>query len=85
MFVVGGYTLLLNTEDYKNYKILMKETYREDHFLELNIVEPKEYPVLIRDEVSGGSLIEWYYVATIESNELKDLYNNLHKIYGEEE
>lgn len=82
MFEVGGYKLLMNVQDYQNYKNELKEEYREDHFRELNIIEPKEYPVLIRDETSGGSLIEWYYVSTIESNELKDLYNVLHKIYG---
>lgn len=83
MFVIAGYTLLKNHENYIDYVECIKDYYGNS-FKEFNLIEPKHYPVLIRDSVDGGTLMESFTIQTFEQDDLKELYNKLHEIFGKD-
>lgn len=80
---IAGYTLLENHEDYNEFVEDLEDYYGRS-FHEFNLIEPKHYPVLIKDSVDGGTLMEVFSIQDFDTNDLKELYNKLHEIFGKE-
>lgn len=82
---IAGYTLLKNHENYIDYVESLKD-YHGNNFEEFHMFEPKHYPVLIREDVNHDScsILNIYNIETIEQDDLKELYNKLHEIFGKE-
>lgn len=74
-----------NQGDYNKFSKNLKE-YHGNNFEEFHLFEPKHYPVLIREDVNHDScsILNIYNIETIEQDDLKELYNKLHEIFGKE-
>lgn len=74
---IAGYTFLENQCDYNEFVEDLEESFKED-FKNFYVSEPSHYPVCVRPNILG------FYIETIEQDDLKELYNKLHEIFGKE-
>ena len=74
---IAGYTLLENHEDYNEFVEDLEDSFKED-FKNFYLCEPEQYPVCVRPNILG------FYIETIQQDDLKELYNKLHEIFGKE-